>query len=319
MNQILYVEKPKNSGKGGFKLLAKISAIIMIIFAVILIVVGILKIVNSASASGKNEPKISIREVEDDLELSVTHDKAIDKIIYSWNGENEVELQGKNRTEVIEKIELPTGNNVLSVKVIDIDKNETEYTKSYYKEADEDNVKPQIEFSSSESSKAKITVKDNKELAYVMYHWNNEEDTTLQPNEDSKKIIEEKIPLLKGKNTLTVTAVDAAGNEQIATKEYLYAKKPTINITQEGQEVLIKVFDEENIQKIELTLNGQFFSTDSEGTGVALNMQEAEIRQPLQAGQNTITVKVYNVNGLDQEETKTFDLSQTTDQQTTEQ
>ena len=314
MNQILYVDKPKNSGKGGFKALALISAIIMIIFAVILIVVGIIKIAG-AKNGGVKEPDVSIREVDDKLEINVAHDKAIDKIIYSWNDENEMTLQGMNRTEIIEKIEIPTGNNVLNVKVIDIDGLETKFTKSYYKESNMDTTKPQIEFSSSESSKAKITVKDNQELAYVMYHWNNEEDTTIQPNEDSKKIIEEKIPLLKGKNTLTVTAVDASGNEQIATKEYLYAKKPTINITQEGSEIIIKVFDEENIQKIELTMNGQFFSTDSDGSGVALNMQEAEIRQPLQAGQNTVTVKVYNVNGMDQETTQTFNLEQTTDQQ----
>ena len=120
----------------------------------------------------------------------------------------------------------------------------------------------------------------------------------------ARKQIEEKISILKGENKLTIVAVDSSGNE--ATKEQTFkgVKKPTIQVTQENDELIIKVKDEENIKKIDITLNGQFYSTDPENTGASLNMQEVELRQKLQQGENTITITVYSISGLSEQVTK---------------
>lgn len=302
MNQILFVEKSKKGNSLEINTIVKIFAIAIIIFGIILIAKGTYGIVNSSKNEEKTEPIVSIQEVDGKLQINVIHNKIIDRIVYSWKKGQEVVLQGKGQTSMNETINIPVGTNTLTLKVIDIDKKEVTYTKEYYK-ADVDTTSPEIELV-VEGSKVKIVAKDETELSHISYHWDDEDETIIEVREDSKKQIEEKISILKGEHTLTIVAVDA--NENESTKEQVFkgAKKPTINLTQENDELVIRVNDEENIQKIEITLNGEFFSTDADNTSEPLNMKEAIIRQKLQPGANTITITAYNVSGLSEQVTK---------------
>lgn len=304
MNQILYIDKTREGDTLDIKKVAIISVIVIFIFAFAIIGLGVFGLIRNVNNAKASQPVVEIKEVDDMAEIKITHDKAIDKIIYSWNSEEETTLQGKGRTEITETIDLPVGNNVLSIKIIDIEKRESTYTKTFFVD-DVDTRQPEIELT-SDGSKVKIVVRDNRQLEYITYKWNDEDETRVESREDSKKLIEEKIPVLRGENTLSVTAVDSAGNENTQSQIYKGAKKPKVDVSEDGNEVLIKVSDEEEIQKIELTLNGEFFSTDSENTGASLGMQEAEIRQPLIAGENTIEVTVYNVSGLYEKVIKTI-------------
>lgn len=306
MNQILYIQKSKKGSSLEVDNVVKISVIIILIFGIIAIAKGTFGMISSSNSSKTIEPTVSISEVTDGLQISISHNVAIDKIIYSWNDSSETTLQGKGQSNITEIIELPVGTNILHLQIVDINKKTTIYTKQYYK-SDKDTISPEIEFV-VENSKVKMVVKDDTQLAYIMYHWNDEDDTVVEPREDSKTQIEEKITILKGENTLTILAVDAAGNEATKEQKFKGAKKPTIEITQENNEAVVKITDEENIQKIEVTLNGQFYSTDSEGTGTALNMQEVEIRQPLQSGENTIVITAYSTNGLSDKLSKTITI-----------
>lgn len=302
MNQILYIQKSKNRNSLEINTILKIFAIAIIILGIILIGKGTYGIVALANEEQMKDPIVSIKEVDGKLQINVTHNKAIDKIIYSWNDGEEVSLQGKGQTNIVETIEMPVGANTLNLRIIDINKKEVKYTKEYYR-AEIDTIEPEIELV-VEGSKVKIVVKDETELSYIMYRWNDEDNTVVEPREDSKKQIEEKISILKGENKLTIVAVDSSGNE--ATKEQTFKgiKKPTIQVTQENDELIIKVKDEENIKKIDITLNGQFYSTDPENAGASLNMQEVELRQKLQQGENTITITVYSISGLSEQVTK---------------
>ena len=307
MNQILYVEKPKKGNSLEINSIVKIFTIIILILGIILIVKGTYGVINdTAGGQSQNNIIVSIKEVNDKLELNIKHDKAIDKIIYSWNGEQEKTLQGKGQSSLIEQIELPLGTNVLSLKIIDKNKKKFEYTKELFR-AEKDTIEPQIEFV-VEGSKVKMVVKDETELSYIMYRWNEEDNTVVEPRENSKKQIEEKITILKGENTLTIVAVDAAGNEKIKQQTFRGVKKPKIETTQENDELIIKITDEENIKKIELNVNGEIFSTDPDETGVSINMKEVELRQKLVSGQNTITITVFSVNGLSEQVTKQITL-----------
>lgn len=302
MNQILYVEKQKKGGSLEINTIVKIFAIIIIVLGVILISKGIYGIANSSNNKMQTEPVVTIKEVEDKLQINVVHNKAIDKIIYSWNDEEEVVLQGKGQNNVTETIELPVGTNMLTLTIIDSNKKEITYTKEYYK-SDRDTINPEIELV-VEGSKVKIVVKDETELSYMMYRWNDEDNTTVEPREDSKKQIEEKISILKGENTLTILAVDASGNETEKKQIFKGAKKPTIETAQENDELIITVKDEENIQKIEVNINGTLFSTDPDNTGTPLNVKEVEFGQKLVSGENTITITAYNVSGLSEQVTE---------------
>lgn len=305
MNQILYVDKNKKGGTLEVKTIIKIFAFIIIAFGIILIAKGTYGIFKSDNNSSE-QPIVSIEQVDNKLKINIIHNKAINKIIYSWNNEKEVTLQAKGQNQITETIEMPIGTNILNLKIIDNNNKTVNYKKEYTLE-DKDTISPQIEFV-VEGSKVKIVVKDETELSYIMYHWNDEDNTIIEVREDSKKLIEEKISILKGENTLTIVAVDATGNEVTKQQVFKGAKKPTVQINQENDELIIQVKDEENIQKIEITLNGAFYSTDPENAGVALNMKEVELRQKLQSGTNTITITAYNVSGLSEQVTKEVTL-----------
>ena len=132
-----------------------------------------------------------------------------------------------------------------------------------------------------------------------MYYWNEEDGTKKEAGENSKKQIEEKIDIKKGTNTLTVIAVDKAGNEKKIEQTYKGVKKPQIEVLREGNELIIKVTDEEEIKRIEYTLNGQEYSTDPNNTGASLGVSQVEFRQALAQGENKITIRAYNIGGVE--------------------
>lgn len=299
MNQILYTNTPKKGGTLEIKTVLKIFAIACIIFGLILVGQASYAMITKKGEESQSEPLINVTQSNNILNISVKHDKLIDKIAYSWNSEEEVVLQGKGRKEINEKIVVPNGNNILVLKVIDINGKVASYSEMYELEQG-DTIKPEIELL-VENSKVKIVAKDETALSYMSYYWNNEDETKIEVRQESPKQIEDKIDILKGENTLTIIAVDKAGNETVKEQVFKGVKKPKIELLREGNELIVNVTDEEGVQKIEYTLNGQFYTTDPENTGASLNMKEVQFRQPLSAGENKITIKAYNVNGLQEE------------------
>lgn len=299
MNQILFVDRPKKGNSLDIKTIIKIFVIIMLVLAVILIGKGIFSLISSNKNKTMAKPEVQILEESGKAQINITSSKAINKIVYSWNEEEEHTLQGRGQTQINEKIDIPVGTNTLNVKVIDIDNKEYTYQKEFFKE-DNDLINPEIEFL-IEGSKVKIVARDETELRYIMYRWDDEDNTTIEVREDSKTQIEEKIAILKGEHVLTVIAVDAEGNEQTKQQTFKGAKKPEIKVSQEGDELVIKITDEENIKKIELTVNGKFYSTDWQNTGASLNMKEVELKQKLDPGQNTVVITAYSVSGLSEQ------------------
>ena len=256
-------------------------------------------IANKEQEQSISEPLVELVKNGSKLNIKVKHDKIIDKIVYNWNQEQDIVLQGKGRMELEETIDMPIGTNILSLKVMDITGKTVSYNQEYTLE-NGDTIKPEIELL-VENSKVKIVVKDETELDYMSYYWNDEDETKINAREESSKQIEEKIDILKGENTLTIIAVDKAGNEQTKEQTFKGAKKPKIELYRDGTELIIKITDEEEIKKVEYNLNGTDYSTDPNNTGASLGMKELEVRQPLQQGENKITIKAYNISNLETE------------------
>ena len=302
MNQILYTNSDKKS-RGPLELntILKMFAILLIVFGVFLTGVGVFALANKKEEKADSIPVVEIIQQGSKLNLTVKHDKLIDKVIYSWNNEQrETVLQGKGRNKMDETIELPKGENTLKLKVVDISGQTTNYTNQYeLKEGDI--TKPEIELLPPDGSKVKIVAKDETEIAYIEYYWNEEDSTKIEKNENSPKQIEERIAILKGENTLHIIAVDKAGNKEEKEQVYKGATKPVINLERDGKTLTIKVNDEDNIQKVEYILNDVSYSTDANNTGAPLNMKELVIPQELAEGANKITIKAINVNGLETE------------------
>lgn len=297
MNQILYISNQKRKG-GPLEIatILRIFAILCILFGLILVGQSSFAILNQKQENTQSEPLVEISQDGENLLVKVKHDKSIEKIVYSWNEGEPVTLQGKGRLEIEETIELPVGSNILVLKVTDIAGKTASYSQMYER-AEGDVTRPEIELL-VDGQKIKIVAKDETEMDYILYYWNEEDSTRVEIREESPKQIEERIDILKGENVLTIIAVDKAGNEQTKEQTILGAKKPTIELARDGKELIIKVTDEEGIQKIEYTLNGIYYSTDPENTGEPLNMKELEFRQALEDGDNNIVIKAYNINGL---------------------
>ena len=302
MNQILYTNSDKKSrGPLELNVVLKMFAILLIVFGVLLTGVGVFALANKKEEKSDSIPVVEIVQQGNKLNLTVKHDKLIDKVTYTWNNEQkETVLQGKGRNKMDETIELPKGENTLKLKVVDINGQTSSYTNQYeLKEGDI--TKPEIELLPPDGSKVKVVVKDETEMAYIEYYWNEEDSTKIEKNENSPKQIEERITILKGENTLHIIAVDKAGNKEEKEQVYKGATKPVINLERDGKTLTIKVTDEDNLQKIEYILNDVSYSTDASNTGAPLNLKELVIPQELADGANKITIKAINVNGLETE------------------
>lgn len=299
MNQILYTGSTKKGGPLEIKTVLKIFSITCIIFGCILVGKASFAMLTQEKVDTSSVPLVEISQEGNVLMLNIKHDKIIDKIVYSWNQNQEIILQGKGRTQVEEIIQMPEGINTLILKVVDIEGKTVSYNKDYELE-EGDVIKPEIELL-VEGAKVKIVAKDETALAHIIYYWNDEDETKVNVREDSPKQIEEKIDILKGENTLTIIAVDENGNEEVKEQIFKGVKKPVIQLLKQGNELIVKVTDEEGIQKVEYTLNGAYYSTDANNTGEPLNMKELEFRKQLSNGQNKIIITAYNISGLKEE------------------
>lgn len=304
MNQILYTNYEKK--KGGpleLNMILRIFGILCILFGIIMISSATFAMLNKENTS-QTIPLVEIVDNKETLLLKVSHDKLIDKIVYNWNEDSQdIVLQGKGRNNIEEIIDLPVGYNVLYLKVTDINGKVVSYSQAYER-AEGDVLAPEIELL-VDGSKIKIVAKDESKLSHIIYYWNQEDETRLDAREDSSRQIEEKISTLKGENILTIIAVDEAGNETKKEQTIKGATKPNIELSRDGTQLIIKITDEEGIQKIEYTLNDKPYSTDPENTGASLNRKEVTIRHTLEQGTNKLVMTVYNVSGLKTETTGT--------------
>lgn len=297
MNQILYTGETKKDVMDINKVI-KIFAIGIIVLGLISICQGSIGIIKG-DGNGKAKdlkPVINVAQEDNVLVLNIDHGVAIDKITYSWNGEEEIVLQGRGRSSILEQIDIPKGENTIFMTVTDSNGKVSTYSHTYFIDS-RDKIAPEIEFL-VEDGKLRIVAKDETALDYISYFWNDEDETKKEVIQEGQKVIEEKISILKGENTLTVIAVDKEGNEYIKEQTYIGAKKPTIEVSQEGDILIINMKDEQGIKKIEYTQNDFFDSTDKDNTGTSLDLKDASFKLKLEPGENKIVIKVYNVNNL---------------------
>ena len=219
--------------------------------------------------------------------------------------ENVLEKYGRNIVE--ENITATVGENLLNIRIIDIFGKEATYDKELNIQF-ADVIPPQIEVSEEKDQKVKISVKDETALDYIIYYWNDEDETIVKAREEVPKIIEEKIEVLKGENTLNIVAVDKAGNRTEKSERCKGSIRPTVQITKDGNTAKVTVTHEQNIQKIEFNINGTLYSTDASNTGVSLGVKEYTYNFPLESGKNTINVKAYNADNVYQESTQEITL-----------
>lgn len=295
MNQILSVENTKNKKKK-----SSIHSI-LIVFSVILIIFGIgltstgaysyyrnlsNNMEESIVTSGSTKPVITTeRENASTINIVVTHDKGITNLTYKINDGEPIEVDGENKMEVTQEVELPVGASTLNVTAKDINGISSSYENQYEVED-----KPTVKLEQADG-KIKATIESKNNLDYVMYYWDEDQENAKKAT-TSKQQIETYIDVLEGTHTLNVIAVDTNGNQTKKSQKIIGDNKPTIDVKTNGKVFRIIASDDEEVAKIEYTFNS------GEKQEEQVNQKDYTKDLELANGKNSLTVTVYNKNGL---------------------
>lgn len=300
MNQILYVGDNKNNGPVAVKSVIKFFAIVIIIFGIILIGEGTYSMYKGIVAnSGNNIPTVYMNRVNDTVVIKAENNIEIAKLIYSWNkGEETVLLPNNNAVE--EVVLLPNENSILNVTIVDIKGKETKFMQQWNIEGI-DIKKPEMEIATDDSSR-KITIiaRDETQIDYLIYKWNNEAETRVNGTERNKLEIQKTIDMKLGENKLTVTAVDKNGNTNTLEKTIIISSKPTIAVKQSNSKIHIVINDEVSIKTVSININGQVYAGEYEAK------KQLKLNVPLKQGNNTVSITVTNESGLEQKVVREF-------------
>ena len=302
MNQILDYNPNSSSGSngGGSDKIVRVFAIILIIFAIAVVcVIGYSKVTNKQKIESEVEQityaNIEVETADDGATIKVSHDKNIQKIIYSWNTSSERTITGTGKY-MEETIDVPAGENTLHIKVVDENGIETTYDEEVSAEEGVDIVNPIIDLAVTDDKKLKITITDETGLDFMTYRWNEEEEKTVYADEESKEITTE-IEILKGENDLTIVAVDSSNNTTTETKSFTGLIKPEITVTlsEDGSSIDIKAVHENGIESVIYKFNNVDYNVDI-GDG---HPTEIEFPQKLEVGYNRIILTVKSVDGTE--------------------
>ena len=298
MNQILSTNDKKRSTALGLKPIVRFFAIMLVIMALIFGGQAGYKLFKS-NKDKTDFPKAELKTEQfgSVLNLKFKDEIRMKKIEYSWNDGNitEIEKNGENNIEI--DIDVPNGENTLHVAVIDVENNKTKFEafKVSYTEGDiiyeKDRKDPTVSVESSGTAKKfKIIAKDDKELDYVSYNWENEEPTVVKATEDTKlEIVEEVAIQHKGTKDIFIKVVDKAGNKVEKNMHIIGSEGPKVRASLKDNNIVIKVTSENKITRIVYTHN----DVEHEVENIPEDAKEFEFLVPLQDGENKVKVNAY--------------------------
>ena len=317
MNQILSVgqenhKEPKKdkqinygrpSDKANIKSIVRVFCILIILFGLVLVGDATYGIISSKPTL-KDTIKVTANPIGSQVTIRATGNMPLQSLTYRWGQGEETTVQGNGTVELETTVQIPTGNNILNMTVVDYYGNKNEYQKQYINQQN-DASKPTIEISVS-GNMLNIIATDDTEMSYITYSWNNQTPTRvdIEHDEENKKELRTSIEVLKGENTLSIVAVDSDGNSTSRTEKIKGANKPTFTVSSDGNNLIINAKDEEGISKIEITVDG--VTTDTGDNPI--NKTEVDATIAITPGEHTVTVVVTNINGLKEEQSFTATL-----------
>ena len=265
-------------------------AIALIVFGIILVCVfGIKKYKEKKSVTTvAKKPEITIEENGDKANISVSSEIGLNKITYYWNQDDIQEANG-NSTKIYEKaVDIPNGANTLYVKAVDNNGQIVESSKQFTRDGDVS--EPVISTNAVGTGQVKITAIDETSMDYIIYNWEDEEETKVEVENEGDIQIETTIDIQRGDNTLYIKAVDTSGNEATETMTYQGVLKPTISVTKNGSKLYMRVSHDKGLKKIEYSINGKTFVYDENYTNYNKTNTNVEFTFEMQEGENIVGI-----------------------------
>ena len=315
MNQILVLEnkakktktKTMSSGPADIKNILRFFAVVLIIFATVMIGHSSYAIYREAKGNNTNDlANISITRVNDTLLVDVQSTYIIDRFKYSWKNSQQTSVPEES-TSFQEEIILPSENNILTIVLEDETGRATTYTREIILDGI-DIVEPSIEVEQGQGLSAIITATDETQINYMTYRIDDVEEIRIDKNNVADTTIKYAITdIPRGEHTIYVTAVDSFGNtEEIEQTIIVSSAMPSIDsidIDEESGKILIKASDLDGLQSIDVNINGAEYHMDN------INRTEATFSLNLRQGTNTLSIKLTNVNGLSAEGATEFEYA----------
>lgn len=304
MNQILSVEieKKKKKSKASIKSILIVFAIFLLIFGIGITSTGAYSYYKNIS-NKENEnivlvnsepPLITTDRLNaNTIKIVVSHDKEIESVWYTLNNEEEAEISTNRKLNVEKTIKLKAGKNTLKVIATDINGKQDVYEGNFDVEETEINEGPTVTLT-PESGKVKAVTESETNIDKILYYWDDDEANAKTFTINDKKNETLIDVTLEGTHILTIKAIDVEGKQTIKQQKVMGVNKPKLEVTTDGQSFFIKAEDETGLSKIEITLNNNpTITEDLSGNAYTKNIN-------LENGENKLTVKVYNSNGIEQ-------------------
>ncbi|MBR0428321.1 MAG: hypothetical protein IJK18_09030 [Clostridia bacterium] len=302
MNQILSVEMPKKkskvkSSKGqGNKASTKS---VVIFFSIVLLLFGISLIgISLYSMLGKNKtstsnaqiglPRIDVTQNATELEIDISCASEIASIEYQWEEKpkQEVAVRGKKSTDLT--VSIPSGTNIFTIKVTDVDNNSSEFSKEYVGAKE-----PNITAFGQKENKIIISCQETQTIKFISYNYDEKDDQVKEINNTAGTI---EIDALEGEHELTIKVGYEDGTVgRISKKIYI----PTIKIGTDGAnsrytKFIINASDSRTIDKVKINFNGTIIE---EQINDMTYTKEIPL-QPGEPGSNKMIITVYNKDGM---------------------
>ena len=309
MNQILAVENKKKEKDKTKKIKTgrpiEIKGIV-IFFAVIIMVFGLTLAGQGSYALYKdindrkpeNIPYVTIGRINDKAIVQISSNIEISKLVYSWNNGEESAIP-IGSTNAKEEITLLGYDSVLNLIIEDINGKRVKYQKQYLLTG-VDITKPVIKIETKDGNdKMKIVAKDETEIAYITYQWEDGEPVTISADQQRQTEIIAQVPLTVGSKKIKIIAIDANGNiEEIEKEITTSTSKPQMLVRRNKDKITVQASDKDGVKNIVINLNGEIYEAKD------INRKSVKVGPvTLREGNNTISVEVTNVNGYTEKAT----------------
>ena len=304
MNQILFTETKKRSSSQDTKKIVLFFAITIIIFGLILLGQGAYGVYNIAKDKEEKETTESDTNIKlvqistGEIQINIESKVGISELIYSWNNESSQTIPESGKTSINEIITSPSGQNDLTVKTIDMNGKQITKQESFIS----DETKPTIDLSVV-GDNIKITVNSEKNISYVTYKWNSEEEQRIDmvTYEDKTKL-EKEIQIPKGTNTLKVTAVDVNNNTSEKTQDIKGITKPKSAPVIQGNYIYFEVTADEDIKQVDIMYNDEAYIIKENTIKESNQSRKITHKFKLKKGMNYLVIKTTTVSGITAED-----------------
>ena len=293
MNQILSVNMPNKTNNKNKKIAIKpiiiFFCIILLIFGISMIAIGISANIKSGNSKNndnlfiEDKPKIQIVQGSSTLNVAVSSEKGVDKIIYKWNNEDATQINGNNEKTMSVEIKIPLGRNILSITATDKEGVNETFEKEY---TGIEEYKPEI-ILSQKNNLLNLKCISESAIKYISYHFDQDEEKLEEINNLNGEAF---IKIIEGKHTLSVKVVDI-NERQYEEKKEIYIPILKAKTSVDRKKFTITAEDERGLAKIEVTVNGEKITKDISGTSYT---EEFELKE----GEDRIIVSVTNIDNL---------------------